>query len=74
MTTFPPDSVPLTIAIASASAVSQFLSLSLFLSLSSLSRRKKNFYLSVRPSAFLLSKKVERSYHLVSSIVFNIRS
>ena len=60
MTTFPPDSVPLTIAIASASAVSQFLSLSL----SSLSRRKKNFYLSVRPSAFLLSKKVERSYYL----------
>ena len=65
MTTFPPDSVPLTIAIASASAVSQFLSLSLSLSLSLFSFKKKEEFLSVCSSVrFSSLKKVERSYYL----------
>ena len=59
MTTFPPDSVPLTIAIASASAVSQFLSLSLSLfSLSLLFQEERRIFicLFVRPLFFSQKK------------------
>ena len=58
MTTFPPDSVPLIFAIASASAVSQFLSLSLSFSLSLLFQEERRIFicLFVRPLFFSQKK------------------